>query len=272
MTEDPRTRGGPTSPDTLLCDLNGSVATITLNRPVVLNALNRQLLHQLDATILQLQDNPATRVILIRGAGKAFAAGADISELEAASADEGERMAREAQRVFARVERCGIPTIACIDGYALGGGCELALACTFRFATSTARLGLPELKLGIIPGFGGTQRLPRLIGRSAALKLILTGAPIEAAEAYRLGLVDEVVSEGCEAMMIRARAFAEMVARQPPLAVAAALEAVTHGENLTLDEGLAMEARLMGRLCGTEDKQEGTSAFREKRAPVWRGR
>jgi enoyl-CoA hydratase len=278
---------------TLLIEIAESIAIITLNRPAVLNALSLELLSELDSAILGLADDPAVRVILVRGAGgRAFAAGADIGELANADAAEGEQLARTAQRVLRRIETLGKPTVACIHGFALGGGCELALACTLRFATPGAHLGQPELKLGIIPGWGGTQRLPRLIGRSAALRLLLTGETISAREALRVGLLDEIVPDAPPAtvpdsvsipvhevlppdptlaLMARARAVALEMAAMPPLAVAAALEAVTRGADLGLDDGLALETGLFGRLCATEDKREGTSAFLAKRPPQFRG-
>src|ERR1700759_1527402 len=176
-------------------ELRPPIAVVTVDRPKVLNALNRQSLAELEQVFLDLRQNEAVRVILLTGAGeKAFVAGADIRELSGLSAQQGEQTALRGQRVFSLIETCGKPVIACINGFALGGGCELALACTFRIASERAKLGLPELKLGLIPGYGGTQRLPRLIGRSAALRLMLTGAAVDATEALRLGLVDEVVA------------------------------------------------------------------------------
>jgi enoyl-CoA hydratase len=248
-----------------------TVATITLNRPRVLNALNATMLRELDEAFAAVQIDPVVRVILLRGAGgKAFAAGADISELAAVDASSGEQFAGRAQRIFRRIETLGKPVIACIEGFALGGGCELAMACTLRLASDTARLGQPEIKLGIIPGYGGTQRLPRLVGRGAALKLLLTGNIIDAAEALRIGLVDEVVPS--DSLIARAIELALQIAAMPPLAVAAAIDAVGRGADLPLDQALALEASIFGRLCGTEDKREGTQAFLEKRPPAWTGR
>ncbi|HKO17973.1 MAG TPA: enoyl-CoA hydratase-related protein, partial [Acidobacteriaceae bacterium] len=184
----------------------------------------------------------------------------------------GEQAAVRAQRIFRHIETLGKPVMACIDGYALGGGCELAMACTLRLANDAARLGQPEIKLGLIPGYGGSQRLPRLVGRGAALKLLLTGAIIDAAEAFRIGLVDELVLGDSEALLARALELARTIAQMPPLALAAGIEAVDRGLDKPLDEALALEARIFGRLCGTEDKREGTRAFLEKRAPAWTGR
>ena len=257
--------------ETLQLGLEDRVATVTLNRPKVLNALNATMTRELDELFAELAMDESVRVVLLCGAGgKAFAAGADIAELAGADADSGERLAGGVQRVFRRIETMGKPVIACIDGFALGGGCELAMACTLRLASSTARLGQPEIKLGLIPGYGGTQRLPRLVGRGAALKMLLTGAMVDAAEALRIGLVDEVVPQ--ENLMERAGELARLIAGMPPLAVAAAIEVVDRGADLPLDEALALEASIFGRLCGTEDKSEGTRAFLEKRSAVWLGR
>jgi enoyl-CoA hydratase len=259
--------------ETLLLTVEERVATITLNRPKVLNALNAMLLGELAEAFTALTDDPEVRVVLLRGGGrKAFAAGADIGELAEADTSSGEVLAGRAQRVFRRIETSGKPVIACIDGFALGGGCELAMACTLRLANESARLGQPEIKLGLIPGYGGTQRLPRLVGRGAALKMLLTGAMVDAAEALRIGLVDEVVYGDSNQLMARGLELAKVIAAMPLLAVAAVIEAVGRGADLRLDDALALEATLFGRLCGTEDKREGTRAFLEKRAAMWVGR
>jgi enoyl-CoA hydratase len=259
--------------ETLLVEYNENVTVLTLNRPKVLNALNAALLRELDEAIQALAADDTVRAIVLRGAGgKAFAAGADISELAEADAAAGEQVSSRTQRIFRRIETLGKPVLACIDGYALGGGCELAMACALRLANEAARLGQPEIKLGLIPGYGGSQRLPRLVGRGAALKLLLTGAIIDAGEAFRIGLIDELVPGGSEALLARAVELARSIARMPPLAIAATIEAVDEGADKTLDEGLALESRIFGRLCGTEDKREGTRAFLEKRTPVWIGR
>ncbi len=264
--------------ETLQLAVEARVATVTLNRPKVLNALNATMFRELDEAFAILADNEDVRVVLLRGAGgKAFAAGADIAELAGTDAASGEVLAGRGQRVFRRIETLGKPVIACIDGFALGGGCELAMACTLRLAGESARLGQPEIKLGLIPGYGGSQRLPRLVGQGAALKMILTGTMIDATEALRIGLVDEVVagdsnSTADSALMERATQLAKLIAEMPPLAVAAAIEAVGRGADLRLDDALALEATIFGRLCGTEDKREGTAAFLEKRSPKWVGR
>ena len=257
--------------ETLLLAYDGPVATVTLNRPQVLNALNYQVFTELERAVTILAADPTVRVILLTGAGeKAFAAGADIKELASTDDASGERLALRGQGILAQMERCGKPVIACINGFALGGGCELALACTFRIASETARLGQPEVKLGLIPGYGGSQRLPRLVGPAAALRLILTADIIPAAEALRIGLVDEVVPAA--ALLETARALALRIAAQAPLAVAASMEAVRQGEDLPLDEALALEARIFGRLSVTADKHEGVAAFLEKRPAVFIGK
>ena len=257
--------------ETLILAYDGPVATVTLNRPQVLNALNYQVFTELERAVTILAADPTVRVILLTGAGeKAFAAGADIKELASTDDASGERLALRGQGILAQLERCGKPVIACINGFALGGGCELALACTFRIASETARLGQPEVKLGLIPGYGGSQRLPRLVGPAAALRLILTADIISATEALRIGLVDEVVPAA--ALLDAARAIALRIAAQAPLAVAASLEVVRQGADLPLDEALALEARIFGNLSVTADKYEGVAAFLEKRPAVFIGK
>lgn len=257
--------------ETLLLTFDDAIATITLNRPGVLNALNAQLFTDLDHVLQLLAKNPSIRAILLTGSGpKAFAAGADIAELAKTDATSGERLALRGQAVISHLETCGKPVIACVNGFALGGGCELALACTLRIASENARIGQPEVKLGIIPGYGGTQRLPRLVGPSAALKLILTGEIIDAAEALRIGLVDEVVPAA--ELLSRARTIALKITAHAPLAVAASIEAVHRGADLPLDQALALEARIFGRLSNSADKHEGTKAFLEKRPPNFSGK
>jgi enoyl-CoA hydratase len=257
--------------ENVLVERNGAVVRIVLNRPKVLNALNRALFVDLDAALGELGGDTAVRAIVLTGAGeKAFAAGADISELAQVSAVEGQELAANGQRVFSKLENLGKPVIAAINGFALGGGCELAMACTFRIASETARLGQPEVKLGLLPGYGGSQRLPRLVGKGAALKLLLTGEMIGAAEALRIGLVDEVVP--ATELLPRAEALAATIAGMAPIAVTQSIAAVHAGYDLPLDEALAHEAALFGLCCATEDKAEGTRAFLEKRPPVWKGK
>jgi len=255
----------------LLVEILDAVAVITLNRPKVLNALNAALLSELDATLPVLSEDDAVRAVIVTGAGeKAFAAGADIEELAAVSQSEGQLLAERGQRIFSRIENLGKPVIAAINGFALGGGCELALAATIRIACESARLGQPEVKLGLIPGYGGTQRLPRLVGKGAALKMMLTGEMVSAAEALRIGLVDEVTP--ASELMPRARTIAKTIAGMAPIAVRECIAAVHAGYDLPMDEGQAQEAARFGLCCGTEDKAEGTRAFLEKRAPKWRNR
>jgi enoyl-CoA hydratase len=249
-------------------ELRPPLAVITFDRPKVLNALNQLSMTELEQVFLDLRQNDAVRAVLLTGAGeKAFVAGADIGEFASLSPLEGERLAARGQRIF---ETCGKPVIACINGFALGGGCELALACTLRIASSSARLGQPEVKIGIIPGYGGTQRLPRLIGKGAALKMILTGEAVSATEALRLGLVDEVVEPA--QLLPRAEQIAQTIAGMAPLAIRDAIRAVNSGYDLPLASGLELEASLFGLACSTSDKTEGARAFLEKRAPQWSGK
>lgn len=256
--------------ETLHLELSPPIAIVTLDRPGVLNALNRQMFNELEGVFRQLAAEDSIRVILITGAGdKAFAAGADISELAGISAIDGERLSTRGHAVFNQIEHCGKPVIACINGFALGGGCELALACTFRIASQSARLGQPELKLGLIPGYGGTQRLPRLIGKGVALKLLLTGEIIPAQEALRIGMVEEVVPQ--DELLPHGKKLAASIAQMAPLAVRACLDVVHRGYDLPLDQALAIEAAGFRFCCSSEDKAEGTRAFLEKRTPHWKG-
>lgn len=247
------------------------LAILTLNRPKVLNALNVETFDELDSAFEELAVDSSTRVVLITGAGgRAFAAGAGIRELAAVSAEEGQAFSLRGQGVFRKIETLGKPVIACIQGFALGGGCELAMACSIRIAAEDSRLGQPEVKLGLIPGYGGTQRLPRLVSRGAGLRLLLTGAIIDAKEALRIGLVDEVVPAA--ELMPRAEALAMEIAANAPLAIDEILKAVDEGLDHPLDVALLREAQRFGHLCATADKVEGTSAFLEKRTPAWQGR
>src|SRR5579884_3808023 len=251
--------------ENILVEMRGAAALVTLNRPKVLNALNVATVRELDAAIAELAGHKEVRAILLTGAGeKAFAAGADIQELALLPAVEGQELALRGQQVFDRIENCGKPVIACVNGFALGGGCELAMACTLRIASETAKFGQPEVKLGLIPGYGGSQRLPRLIGKGAALRLLLTGEIISAAEALRLGLVEEVVAPDQQ--------IAQAIAAVAPVAVQKCMEAVHAGYDLPLRQALDLEASLFGLCCATEDKAEGTKAFLEKRAAVWKGK
>jgi enoyl-CoA hydratase len=260
--------------ETLIYEVQHSIATVTLNRPQVLHALNTQVFDELEAVFTDIDQNPSIRVAVLTGSGeKAFAAGADIKELSATNAITGAAKARRGQAVFSQIEACSKPVIALINGFALGGGCELAMACTLRLAGERAKLGQPEIKLGLIPGYGGTQRLPRLVGSSLALRILLTGEIIGAEEALRIGLVDELVpGEGSEPLQQRGLALAQTIAGMPPLAVSGCLEAVRRGAHLQPIQGMEHEAEIFGHLCATEDKAEGTAAFLEKRTPVWTGR
>jgi enoyl-CoA hydratase len=256
--------------ENLQVELRPPLAQVTLNRPRVLNALNAATLVELESAFRALAADASIRVILLAGAGgRAFAAGADIRELAALSAEDAESFSQRGQAIFRNLETLGKPVIACIQGFALGGGCELAMACTLRLAADDARLGQPEVKLGVLAGYGGTQRLPRLVGRGAALKILLTGEILTAEQALRIGLVDEVVP--ADQLMPRAEALALEIAANAPLAVRETLRAVDEGLDLPLDAALAREAALFGALCSTADKAEGTSAFLEKRTANWKG-
>jgi len=246
------------------------LAVITVDRPKVLNALNAETLTELSEIFEELAADPEIRVILLAGAGdRAFVAGADIRELAALTPEEGRAYSLRGQGVLRRIETQGKPVIACIQGFALGGGCELAMACTLRLAADDARLGQPEVKLGIMAGYGGSQRLTRLVGRSEGLKLLLTGAIIDAREALRIGLVDEVLPAA--ELLPRAEALAQQIAANAPLAVAETLRAVDEGFDLPLDLALLRESVRFGGLCASADKNEGAQAFLEKRPPVWKG-
>ena len=256
--------------ENLQLEIRDGIARITLNRPKVLNALNAATFRELQTAIDAVREDAAIRAVLVTGAGeKAFVAGADIQELTKVNEAEGRELSLRGQAVLRSLETCAKPSIACINGFALGGGCELALACSLRIASENARFGQPEVKLGLIPGYGGTQRLTRLVGRGAALQMILTAEIISAAEALRIGLVNEVVPP--DQLLTRGEAIARTIVGMAPLAVRYCLEAVDRGYDLPLDEALAMEAALFGRSCGTADKAEGTAAFLAKRAPTWRG-
>ena len=250
---------------------DGAVATITVNRPAVRNALNDATLGAIDAAVAALDADPDVRVILLTGAGdKAFVAGADITELSRATAVTGRTLAQRGQAVFDRIAAAGKPVIAVINGYCLGGGCELALACTLRIAADTARLGQPEVNLGILPGYAGTQRLPRLVGKARAMELILTGAQITASEAERIGLVNRVVPAA--ALLTEAKKLAGQLAKQAPIAVRYIIDAINHGLEMPFREGCRFEATLFGLVAGSEDMREGTRSFLEKRKPEFTGR
>jgi enoyl-CoA hydratase len=255
----------------LLVATQDRITRITVNRPEKLNALNRATLDELGAAFGAAAEDSGTGVVILTGAGnKAFIAGADIGELARLSPVDGRAYALAGQALFERIETLGKPVLAAVNGYALGGGCEIALACTLRIASTAARFGQPEVNLGIIPGYGGTQRLPRLVGRGKALELILTGEMIDAPEALRIGLANQVVPP--EELLPRAETVAATILSKGPLAIRYALDAVHRGLESPLAEGLAYEATLFGVLCAAEDTKEGTRAFLEKRKPEFRGR
>jgi enoyl-CoA hydratase/carnithine racemase len=249
----------------------GPVAIVTINRPKVLNALNSQTLDELRRVALDLKRDDAVRVLVITGAGeKSFVAGADINELAVQTPTSGRELALTGQHVFDVIENLGKPVIAAVNGYALGGGCELAMACSIRIAADSAKLGQPEISLGIIPGYAGTQRLARLVGKGKALELILTGVQISADEALRVGLVNRVVPTA--QLMTEVRKFAQLLAMNAPIAMRYIIDAVNKGLEMPFAEGEKYEATLFGLVASTDDMREGTSAFLEKRKPVFRGK
>jgi enoyl-CoA hydratase len=254
----------------LLYDVADRIATITVNRPDKLNALNDATIAELGVAIDVAVEDAAVGAVILTGAGRAFVAGADISELASQSPLEAQRRARDGQAVFRRFETSPKPVIAAVNGFSLGGGCELAMACHVRIASEKAKFGQPEAKLGIVPGFGGSQRLPRLVGRGAALKLLLTGDMIDATEAHRLGLANEVVP--AEQLMDRARALATTMLANGPLALEGCIDAVNRGLDTTLEEGCRIESDLFGVLSATADMREGMQAFLEKRPATFTGR
>jgi enoyl-CoA hydratase len=257
--------------ENLIVERDGAVAVVMVNRPAVLNALSRATLADLDACLAELGRDDASRVIVLTGAGdKAFVAGADINELATLSPADGREYALRGQRVFSAIERLGKPVIAAVNGFALGGGCELAMACTIRLASEHARFGQPEIKLGLIPGFAGTQRLPRLIGKGRAMELVLTGAMIDAREAWRIGLVNAVFP--APELRGAAMKMAQGLAASAPVAIRYAMDAIDRGLEMTQAEGCAMEAALFGLVVSTDDMREGTRAFLEKRKAEFKGR
>jgi enoyl-CoA hydratase len=257
--------------ENLLYEKKDGIAYITFNRPKVLNALNRKTVEELQQVLLDARDDNAVRVLILTGAGeKAFVAGADINELAQQTPVNGKEFSLFGQGVFHLLESMGKPSICVINGFALGGGCELALCCSIRLASKTAKLGQPEVKLGILPGYGGSQRLARLCGKGAAHELCLTGEMITADEAQRIGLVNRVY-EAVE-LLPAAEAMAKKMIANAPLAVKYCLEAIERGVEMPLAEGLFLEATLFGLCCATEDMREGTKAFLEKRAAQFQGK
>jgi enoyl-CoA hydratase len=256
---------------TLLFDLADGIATITVNRPDKLNALNAAVIRELAAAAARVEQDPAIRGAILTGAGtKAFVAGADIAEIAAQGPIDGRARALEGQAAFRRLERCGKPVIAAVNGFALGGGCELAMACHLRIASEGAKFGQPEVKLGIGPGYGGTVRLPRLVGRGRALELLLTGAMIDAQEAWRIGLVNRVVP--ADRLLAECEELLRTILANGPLAVGIVLEAVDAALEMSLDDALLLEANHFGLLSASADMREGTKAFLEKRKAEFTGR
>lgn len=257
--------------ENLLLERADGIAVVTVNRPKVLNALNTQTLDELRRTVLALKYDDAVRCVILTGAGeKAFIAGADINELAVQSPTGGRDQAMAGQHVLDLIEQMGKPVIAAVNGYALGGGCELAMACTLRLAADTARLGQPEINLGIIPGYAGTQRLARLVGRGRALEILLTGDPVTAQEAHRLGLVNRVVAAA--ELMTEARGLAATLATKAPVAVRYIIDAVNKGLQMPFAEAQVYEATLFGLVASTDDMREGTRAFLEKRKAAFKGK
>jgi enoyl-CoA hydratase len=256
--------------DNLLLERDGAVAILTINRPKVLNALNTATIEDLRRAILELKADGGIRVAILTGAGdKSFVAGADINELAVQTPTSGREHALAGQHVFDLIENMGKPVIAAINGFALGGGCELAMACTLRLAADTARLGQPEVSLGLIPGYAGTQRLPRLVGKGRAMEMILTGAPVSADEAYRIGLVNRVVPAGD--LLAEAKKLATQLASSAPIAMRYIINAINKGVEMGFAEACQYEATLFGLVASTDDMREGTKAFLEKRKPTFKG-
>jgi enoyl-CoA hydratase len=257
--------------ENILFEKKNSIAYITINRPKVLNALNMATMEELRAAFHDIKSDTGIRVVIMTGSGeKAFIAGADIGELSQHDPVTAKAYTHRGQSVLNLIENLGKPVIACINGFALGGGCEIAMACTMRLASENAKLGQPEVKLGLIPGYGGTQRLPRLVGKGVAMQLVLTGDLISAQEGHRIGLINEVVAAA--ELIPRAEAIAQKVIANGPLAVQYSIEAINKGMEMTVSEGLFLEATLFGVICATEDKKEGTTAFLEKRQARFKGK
>jgi enoyl-CoA hydratase len=257
--------------ENLLIERDDAVAVVTFNRPKVLNALNTQTLTELAAAMDAFKADAGVRAIVLTGAGeKAFVAGADINELAVQTPVEGQQHARRGQQIFDAIENLGKPVIAAVNGFALGGGCELAMACTIRLAADTARFGQPEINLGIIPGYAGSQRLPRLVGKGIALEIMLTGDMVPAQRAYEIGLVNRVVPAA--ELLAEAKKLAHTLASKAPIAIRYILEAVNQGLDAPFPVGAYLETSLFGTIASSADMKEGTKAFLEKRKAVWQGK
>jgi enoyl-CoA hydratase len=254
----------------IISEGSDSVAIIRLNRPEKRNALSREMIAALAEIFRSIDDQTDPRAVILTGAGNAFCAGTDISELTELDNEHAREVSERGQALCNQIESCVVPVIAAINGVAAGGGCELALACHLRIAASDAQFSLPETKLGVIPAYGGTQRLPREIGEGRAVEMMLTGRTMSAAEALEFGLVNNVVPPA--ELLAAAESLAQEIAQLAPLAIRACLQAVTRGTELPLAEGLALEAKLFATLFASEDVREGTSAFLEKRSPVFKGK
>jgi enoyl-CoA hydratase len=255
--------------DTLTVVIDDRIATITVNRPDKLNALSARVMLELGQAIDAARENPDVGGVILTGAGRAFVAGGDIAEVEKSDALAAKRRSQRGQHVFRRFETSPKPTIAAVNGFALGGGCELAMACHIRIASDAAKFGQPEVKVGVMSGYGGTQRLPRLVGKGRGLQLLLTGEIIDAAEAHRIGLVNQVVP--ADQLISAATTMMRTILANAPLAVAHCIETVNAGYDLSLSNALVLEATAFGLLAATDDKHEGTRAFLEKRAPNFTG-
>jgi enoyl-CoA hydratase len=255
----------------LIYDKSDHIATITINREKVLNALSFRTVAELESAFGEAKADDDVGVVILTGAGtKSFAAGADISEIQKNDALAGEAMALRGQRALRLLETMRKPSIAAVNGFALGGGCELSMACTIRIAAENAKFGQPEVNLGVIPGYAGTQRLTRIVGRGIATDLILTGRPIDAAEALRIGLVSQVVPQA--ELMAAAHKTASQILEKGPVAIRLAMDAIDHGLNMAFDDACRLEAALFGLVCGSADMKEGTKAFLEKRKPEFTGK
>lgn len=257
--------------ETIILEKKDNYVQITINRPEKLNALNDQVFNDLDDAITAIELDRDIKALVITGSGeKAFAAGADIKELHQSDDRSGKHFSEKGTKVFRRIEKMRIPVIAAVNGFALGGGCELSMACHIRYASENAKFGQPEVNLGIIPGYGGTQRLTKLIGKSRAMELILTGDIINSTEAEKIGLVNKVLP--LSDLMIEVEKLVEKILSKAPIAVSAAVECINSEEELSIDAGLAFESVKFGNVCGTDDFKEGTKAFIEKRTATFVGK